>query len=136
MPSPINMPTPAFASAVTNDTDAEFVVLVSPKVIVDDPQFDVVLHGLVDVTFGADATAITLKLKRGSTTGGTAVTKGDTWGPFTVTGSTEAQFAVSGFDSSPEAFDEVYVLTATLAGNDTTSTVNAAFLEALVIART
>jgi hypothetical protein len=126
------MPTPAFASAVTNDTDAEFVVLVSPKVIVDDPQFDVVLHGLVDVNFGADATAITLKLKRGSTIGGTLVTAGNTWGPYPVIGSAEGQFVAMGFDDSPAAFGEVYVLTATAAGNDTATTVNGAYLEVIV----
>jgi hypothetical protein len=136
MPSPLNMPTPAFATGATISDALEHVLVTSPKVIVDTPQDVVALRGLVDLTFGADATAITLNIRRGSTIGGTLVTAGNTWGPYPVIGSAEGQFVAMGFDDSPAAFGEVYVLTATAAGNDTATTVNGAYLEVIVQSQT
>jgi hypothetical protein len=132
----LNRPLPVFASGATIGDDSETVVVTSPKVIVDTPQYVVVLHGLVDVTVGADATAVTLYLERGTVAGGTKVTEGGTWGPYPIAGSAEGQFAVSGIDVPGEVFGGEYVLTVVLTGNDTASTVNAAYLEAIVQART
>jgi hypothetical protein len=136
MPSPLNAPLPAYASGASIGDALEHVLVTSPRVIVDDPQSVVVLHGLVDISIAADATAVTLYLERGSAIAGTKITQGGTWGPYPVTGPVQAQFAVSGYDLSPAAFDEVYVLTAILTANDAASTVNAAYLEAIVQAKT
>ena len=136
MPSPLNIPMPAYVSAVTIADDTESVVIASPRVIVDDPQSVVILHGMIDVTLGADASAATLKLKRGATIAGTLITKGGTWGPFTVTPALEVPGLVMGFDEPGDVFDEQYVLTITVTDASAASTVNAAYLEAIVLGKT
>ena len=136
MPSPINRPLPAFASGASIGDALEHVLVTSPKLIVDTPQYVVVLHGLVDISIAADASAVTLYLERGDAAGGTPITSGGTWGPYPVTGPVQAQFAVSGFDEPGMVFTQPYVLTAILTANDAASTVNAAYLEAIVQART
>jgi hypothetical protein len=136
VPSPINRPLPAFATAVAITAAAETVVVTSPLVIVDTPQNVVVLHGLVDITVDATGSAVTLFVRRGATVGGTLITSGNTWGPFTVTATDEYQFVVMGFDDPPIVFGETYVLTAQVTAGAAGSTVNSAYLEAIVTART
>jgi len=136
MSSPFNEPMPAFVTAVSIADANEHVVITSPRVIVDDPQSVVVLHGMIDITLGADSSAVTLLLKRGATTAGTLITEGGTWGPFTVVPSLEAPGLVMGFDEPGMVFDEVYVLTVTVTDASAASTVNAAYLEAIVIGKT
>lgn len=136
MPSPLNRPLPAFASAVTIGTDVEHVAVTSPVVIVDTPQYVVVLHGLIDITIGTAGAAITLMLERGTAAAGTPVTSGGTWGPYAVTATDEYQFVVMGLDEPGQAFGSQYVLTVTVGSASGDSTVNAAYLEAIVQART
>ena len=136
MPSPLNVPLPAYATGQTSTVATEVVIATSAAVIVDTPQNQVVLKWAADIAFGADATAATFKLKRGTTTSGTAITLGTTWGPATVTGSTRAIFAGAGIDSPGVVHGQTYVLTATLTANDTTTTYDNVYLEAVVTART
>ena len=127
---------PAFATGATIVVASETVLVTSPAVIIDTPQYVVVLHGLVDLTLDADATAVTLYLERGTVEGGTLISYGNTWGPYPVTGGDEYQFAVAGYDTPYQGFGAQYVLTTVLTGNDGTTTVNAAYLEVIVQART
>lgn len=136
MPSPLNRPLPSFATAVAITAAAETLVVVSPMVIVDTPQYVVVLHGLVDITIDATGTAVTLFLERGAAAGGTLITSGSTWGPFTVTATDEVNFAIAGFDDPGMVFGQTYALTAQVTAGAAGSTVNAAYLEAIVQART
>ena len=136
MPSPLNIPLPAYASGATISDDTETALVVSAGVIADTPQYQVVLHASVDLAVGADATAVTLSLEQGALAGGTAITSGGVWGPFDVTGSTRVNFSIDGIDSPGAVHGLTYVLTVTLTGNDTDSTVENVYLEAIVTART
>lgn len=136
MPSPVNRPIPAFATGATIVVATETVLVTSPELIIDTPQYVVVLHGLVDLSVGTDATAVTLYLERGAVEGGTLISYGNTWGPYAVTGGDEYQFVVAGYDNPYQGFGAQYVLTTVLTANDSTTTVNAAYLEAIVQART
>lgn len=136
MPSPLNIPLPTLVTGQTSTVATEVVIATSPGVIVDTPQFQVVLRWAVEIAFGADATAATFKLKRGTTAAGTGITLGETWGPATVTGSTRAIFTGAGIDSPGVVHGQTYVLTATLTANDTTTTYENVYLEAVVTART
>jgi len=84
VPTPINQPAPSFTVAASPAAGSETVVCTVGGVIVDVPQYAVLLSGTIDITIGTSGVTITLKLKRGSTTSGTGVTNGNTWGPFTV----------------------------------------------------
>jgi len=135
VPSPLNRPLPAFATAVAITAAAETAVIVSPVVIVDTPQYVVVLHACIDILIDATGSAVTLMLERGTVAGGTPITKGGVWGPFAVTAAEEFQFTVMGLDEPGEVFGGQYVLTATVTAGAAGSTVNAAYLEAIVQAR-
>ena len=136
MPSPLNLPLPAYATGGTSAVATEGVIATSAAVNVDTPQYQVVLHWSVDIALGADATAATFKLKRGTTTAGTGITLGETWGPFTVTGNDRVNFSGDGIDSPGAVHGLTYVLTVTLTANDTATTFENVYLEAIVTART
>ena len=136
MPSPLNIPMPAYVSAVTIADDTESVVIASPRVIVDDPQSVVILHGMIDVTLGAGRIGGYAPLEAGATIAGTLITSGGTWGPFTVTAGLEVPGLVMGFDEPGDVFDEQYVLTITVSDAFAASTVNAAYIEAIVLGKT
>jgi hypothetical protein len=136
MPSPLNMPAPSFAIVASPAAAAETVIATSPKLIVDTPQYAVLLTALVDITIGTSGTAVTFKLRRGTTTGGTAVVNGATWGPYAVTATDEYQFALVGSDTPPASSGLQYCLTVTVTGGAATSTVNVVCLSAEVAAFT
>ena len=132
MPSPLNQPAPSFTIVASPATSAETVVATSATVIVDVPQYAVLLTGLIDITIGTSGTAITLKLKRGTATSGTGITSGATWGPYAVTATDEYQFTVMGYDLPGNVFLQQYCLTATITNGAATSTVNVVCLSAEV----
>ncbi len=134
MPSPLNQPAPSFAITGSPAAAAETVVCTSAKLLVDVPQYVVLLTGLIDLTIGTSGVSVTLKLKRGTTTSGTAVTSGATWGPYAVTATDEYQFTVMGYDIPGASANLQYVLTATIGSGAATSTVNVVCLSAEVAA--
>ena len=134
MPSPLNLPAVSFAVTGSPATSAETVIATSAQLIVDTPQYAVLLTALVDITIGTSGTAVTFKLKRGTTTGGTAVTNGAVWGPYAVTATDEYQFTVMGYDIPGASANLQYVLTATIGSGAATSTVNVVCLSAEVAA--
>ena len=136
MPTPLNLPTPVVTSGGTIAAGSETVIATSAGLIVDTPQSKVVLRALVDLTIGTNGVGVTLKLKRGTTTGGTAITAGETWGPYVVVATHEYQFSASGYDIPGLCHGQQYVLTATIASGSATTTINNVVLEAFVSAST
>ena len=136
MPSPLNMPAPNFTVVASPAGSAETVIATSPKLIVDAPQYAVLLTALVDITIGTSGSAVTFKLRRGTTTGGTAVTNGATWGPYAVTATDEYQFTIMGSDLPPASSGLQYSLTVTVTNGAATSTVNVVCISAEVAALT
>ena len=136
MPSPLNLPASSFVVTGSPAAATETVIATSAQLIVDTPQYAVLLTALVDITIGTSGTAVTFKLKRGTTTGGTAVTNGAVWGPYAVTATHEYQFTIMGSDIPPASHGVQYVLTATVTNGAATSTVNVVALSAEVTALT
>ena len=132
MPTPINQPAPSFTVAASPAADSETVVCTVGGVIVDVPQYAVLLSGTIDITIVTPDVPITLKLKRGSTTSGTGVTNGNTWGPFTVVAASRYQFCFGGYDLPAAGQGLQYSLTVTVGSGAATSTVNGVSLSAEV----
>jgi hypothetical protein len=130
------MPAPNFTVVASPAGSAETVIATSPKLIVDAPQYAVLLTALVDITIGTSGSAVTFKLRRGTTTGGTAVTNGATWGPYAVTATDEYQFTIMGSDLPPASSGLQYSLTVTVTNGAATSTVNVVCISAEVAALT
>ena len=135
MPSPLNLPLPALPLVVRRPSPPRCHRHLG-RGHVDTPQYQVVLQWSADIAFGADATAATFKLKRGTTTAGTGITLGETWGPATVTGLDEGHLHRRRHRQPRSVHGHTYVLTVTLTANDTTTTYENVYLEAVVTART
>lgn len=86
------------------------------------------LSGAVDLSIGTAGTAVTLRIRRGDTTAGTAVA---TAGPFTVTATDRYPLQVEGLDAPGEIAGQDYTLTVQVTSATAASTVNAASLSAL-----
>lgn len=87
------------------------------------------LEGTVDVTIGANGTAVTLKLERGSAAGGVIVA---TYGPFTAVAANRYNFTINGVDTqAAELQNQSYTMTITVTAATAQSTVNAVYLGAL-----
>ncbi len=128
MPSPINTPTAGVGSAVTVPTTSETVAATSGPVNADNVETGVALDATIDLSTGVGATAVTIKLERGTSAGGTAISKGGTWGPFAVAASTRYSFNVQGVDFPGLVAGQQYVVTVTQTGATGNGTVNTAVL--------
>lgn len=125
MASPINTPLPIRATAVTNGGATEFVVVTSSPVNIDSIETVCLLDFNIDVSNSASGATLTLNVRRGSTTAGTLV---QAWGPYDLTASKRSAWGGSAFESPGQMYGGVYSLTATVASNAATFTVNAAII--------
>ena len=108
MPTPTSITAPATATSVTDGGATETVVLTIGGVETNDVQRTVYVHGSLVIDPGTAATAVVVKVRRGTTTAGTEV------------GSTETQTGAAGnkrvipFDASDtpgEVSGQSYVVT-------------------------
>lgn len=113
-------------SPTTLTTTAETVVATVSGVTTDSPDANVILEGAVEVTPGTSTTALVVKVKRGTTTGGTQVGKTVTQ---SVTAPNPGSVGIQVSDIPGEgAFS--YVVTVAQTGAAANGTVDAATLTA------
>lgn len=132
MPSPLNQPAPSTTVVASPAAAAETVIATSAGLIVDTPQFLVVVRASVDLTIGTNGIAVTFKLRRGTTASGTEITSNPVWGPYTVVATDEYQFSVAGTDAPGAVAGLKYSLTATVGSGSAPTTINVVYIEAFV----
>ena len=129
MSSPISITPPASAATVTDGGAAETVVLTIDGVNTTDVQRQVYIHGSLVIDPGTAATAVVVKVRRGTTVAGVEV------------GSTETQTAAAGlkrvipFDATDipgEVADESYVVTVTETSATADGTLDSVIGQAIV----
>lgn len=128
MPSPVNTPTPAVATAITTSAATELLIVTSSAINLDTPESLVLIEFEVDFLNSASGATITFKLERGAAAGGTLISKASTWGPFTLAASTRYNFSGAGIDTPGASAGLTYVLTGTIASNAATSTYETAVI--------
>lgn len=91
----------------------------------------VMLRGWAAFTVGTSGTAVTLRIRQTNVSGTVIASTGALTGG--VTAAALVQEAVLGFDASPAATGQVYVLTLQVTGGAAASTVSAVELDATVV---
>ena len=129
MSSPISITPPASAATVTDGGATETVVLTIDGVNTTDVQRQVYIHGSLVIDPGTAATAVVVKVRRGTTVAGVEV------------GSTETQTAAAGlkrvipFDAEDipgEVANESYVVTVTETSATADGTLDSVIGQAIV----
>ena len=124
-----NLPDVDTQAAQTVTTTSETVVATLSGLSVSGPNLSITAEGNVALTAGASTTSVQLRLRRGTTTGGTLV--GQIYQqPCTASAAT----IVSGqwLDSPGEVANQSYVITVQQVGATGNATVNEANLQAVV----
>jgi hypothetical protein len=125
MPSPINTPMPVLVTGVTTSGAAEFVIATIANVNLDNLETIVLLQCDMDVLNSSSGVSLTLKIRRGTGTGGASVA---TFGPFGLTASVRSNPSMSAFDQPGMVGSMTYTITGTVASNAGTFTVETALL--------
>ena len=111
MPGLVNAPLAASATSVTDGGATETVVLTIAGIICDDPQYQLSIDGMMEITTGASGTvAVVIKCRRGTTT--SAVQVGPTLTAKATT-STEYLLPFCFVDTPGAVHDQSYVITVT-----------------------
>lgn len=132
MPAPVNVPAAGVGTAVTVTTTAETVAATLNGVNADNLETQVNLEANLDITIGTGGVTLTVKFERGTAAGGTTVSKGATWGPFTVVAANRVNINAAAVDTPGNVAGQSYVVTVTVGSASGNSTVNTATLTAIV----
>ena len=135
MPSPINASALAVQAATSVVSTTEIVIALSSPVNCDNVQTQVNLRACVDFLNSSSGTSITFKVRRGNGITGTLVSNANTWGPFALTASVRSNYSLDASDIPGLVGGQVYSLTATVAGNSGSPTVETATLQAFTAAQ-
>lgn len=130
MGSPLNATLPGVGSAISVVSTTEIVAATSQGVNLDGIQTLVTLSFAVDLLNSSSGTSVTFKVRRGTGITGTLVTGANTWGPFALTASARQNFSGVAYDIPGLEGGAQYSVTATIAGNSGTPTIETAVLEA------
>jgi hypothetical protein len=129
MAEPVFVTDPVEATAVTTGGTAETVIVTSGFITVDTVDKCVTVSGYINLTPGTSAVAAVLKIKRGTTTGGTQVGT-------TLTSTTIATKLITipfmAVDYPGESAGLVYSVTLVETSAAANGTVNQAYITALV----
>lgn len=109
MPAPKVVET-GFSTDVAVVTTDETVVVTLDAISTRSAGERVLLHGWVQFTTGTACSAVTLRLRRGTTTGGTLVGEANAENLGAAAGSTE-EFSIDATDAPGEVAGQAYVLT-------------------------
>lgn len=127
--SPVNVYPPSVVTAVGDGGAVETVVLTGHSVNTDTVQKTVTLFGVVNVTAGTSATAIVVKVRRGSTTAGVEVGTAETT---TAVATDDYSIPFACWDQPGEVAGATYCVTVTETAATADGTVNVASLAAIV----
>lgn len=125
MAYPVRSIKPATATAVTDSGATEAVVLVGSPISTTTAEDTISLYGMVDITAGTAATAVVVKIRRGSTTSGAQVGSSITKG---VSGGSVHTVPIEVVDHPGLVAGETYCVTVTETSATANGTVSYAFL--------
>lgn len=124
MPSPVNTPLPIKVTAVTTAGAVEFLIATSSPTNLDGIETVVLIDFNADVTNSASGVTILYNIRADSLTGSVV----QAWGPYDLTASKRSMWGGSAIHQPGLVMGKVYCLTATVASNAGTFTVNTAIL--------